>query len=67
MTLKNHGKGKGKWQYDHKIAVMLFDVKSESGLMKAFNYKNMQPLWHEDHIIKTRKDNELIKLKKKST
>jgi hypothetical protein len=56
MSWDNWGRGPGKWQIDHKEALCLFDLMRREELLKAVHYTNLQPLWHEDHAIKTELD-----------
>lgn len=53
MTWENWGKGPGKWQIDHIIEFQEIDLDNHQDLQKVCDYKNLQPLWHEEHIIKT--------------
>lgn len=65
MSWKNMGLGKGKWQMDHKIAIGLFDLSNLDQQKQCFHWSNIQPLSHEDHLVKSKQDNELIREKKK--
>jgi len=56
MTWDNYGQGPGKWQVDHKEALCLFDLTDREQFLKACHFTNLQPLWHEDHVLKTVKD-----------
>jgi hypothetical protein len=56
MTWKNYGKGKHKWQIDHKEALCMFDLTDIKQLKKACHYTNMQPLWYSDHATKSAED-----------
>ena len=47
------------WEIDHIKALALFDL--EKDIMIAFNFKNTQPLWNEDHKKKSINDMILIK------
>ncbi len=62
MTWASYGHGCGKWQIDHIKALCLFDLSDPDQLLNAVNYRNLQPIWHEDHVIKTTKDNLLKKI-----
>lgn len=42
----------GRIHIDHIIPVSLFDLTNEDAQKVAFNYKNLQPLWAEDNLIK---------------
>jgi len=55
MSWNNYGFGKGKWNIDHKIPLSSFDLVDAKQQAAAFNYKNCQPLWHEDNIKKGNK------------
>jgi hypothetical protein len=56
MTWANYGKGDGKWQLDHIIPLFTFDLTDREQFLRANHYTNLQPLWYEDHKIKTRND-----------
>jgi hypothetical protein len=56
MSWDNYGKGPGKWQIDHMEALCLFDLLDREQFLKACHYTNLQPLWHDDHAIKTELD-----------
>jgi hypothetical protein len=47
--------GRGGWVIDHIKPCVLFDLTNPSEQRKCFNYKNLQPLWETDNLIK--KDN----------
>jgi hypothetical protein len=61
MTWENYGNGPGKWQIDHIKSLALAILEGSESFSKACNYKNLQPLWHSDHAIKTAKDVLLIR------
>ena len=50
MTLDNHGKGSGFWNFDHIIP--LSSAQTEEELAKLCHYTNIQPLWYEDNMRK---------------
>ena len=52
MNWDNHGYGKGKWNIDHIKALSKFDLTDRVQFLEACNYKNLQPLWHEDNMLK---------------
>lgn len=56
MTWKNYGFGYGKWQIDHIMPLHKFDLSDREEFLKACNFSNLQPLWYEDHILKTNRD-----------
>ena len=41
--------GPGTWQIDHIKQLSLFDMTDPEQAKIAWNYKNLQPLWYEDH------------------
>ena len=54
MSWDNYGKGLGKWNIDHIIALLrkdhnLSDLEVQKRLV---HYTNLQPLWHVDNIKK---------------
>lgn len=61
MSWENHGKG--SWHIDHIIPLCQFNLTNPSEMKKACNYKNLQPLWEEEHKIKTIKDKQDCKNK----
>ena len=40
-------------EIDHKIPISKFDISTEEGAQKAFNYKNSQPIPKVLHAVKT--------------
>lgn len=50
MSWKNYGWG---WHIDHIIP--LSSAKNKSDLYNLFHYKNLQPLWAKDNLIKSNK------------
>lgn len=53
MSWNNFGT---KWQIDHIVPLCKFDLLDIEQLQKACHYTNLQPLWIEDHCIKTKQD-----------
>ena len=51
MSWENYG----QWHVDHIIPCCTFNLTDESQLKKCFNYKNLQPLWAKDNLIKSKK------------
>lgn len=45
----------GQWHVDHIIPCSTFDLNSEKEQRKCFSYKNLQPLWAKDNILKSNK------------
>ena len=56
MSWNNWGNSKGKWQIDHVIPCMAFNLINSEEQKRCFNYKNQQPIWYEDHLLKTAND-----------
>lgn len=50
MTWDNYG----EWEIDHKEPCLI--ANSESELVKLQHYLNLQPLWKQDHVVKTALD-----------
>jgi hypothetical protein len=48
MTWQNYG----KWHVDHIKPCASFDLSQAEEQAKCFNYKNLQPLWAIDNLIK---------------
>jgi len=60
MKWKNYGENingekKYAWQIDHRIPCNAFDLTNPIEQMACFHYKNLQPLWWDDNIIKQHK------------
>ena len=47
----------GLWVLDHIIPLSSFNLSKEEEQLKAFNYKNIQPLWAEENLKKGAKLN----------
>jgi hypothetical protein len=60
MTWDNYGKGPGKWQFDHILPCNTFDLSKEEDRKKCFFWKNMQPMWWEDHKKKSKRVNDYV-------
>lgn len=58
MTWENYGHGKGKWNIDHIRPLISFNLSNRDEFLEANNYKNLQPMWHQDNI---RKNNKWVK------
>lgn len=52
MSWENHGSCYGKWQIDHIEELHTTDLTVHENLSRVCNFKNLQPLWYEDHVIK---------------
>ena len=50
MTWDNYGQH--GWHLDHVIPLSKFNLLNKRQLRKAFNYKNLQPLWAVDNYKK---------------
>lgn len=57
MTWENHGYGPNKWQIDHIRELRHFNLQDPKQFLLVNHFSNLQPLWHEDHIIKTKLNN----------
>lgn len=63
MTWKNWGRGTGTWQIDHVKPLSKFDLTDPMHVAKACFFKNLQPLWHEEHAQKTASEIAMAKKK----
>jgi hypothetical protein len=55
MQWENYGNGYGKWNIDHIIPISKFNLTNEDEILKAFNYKNCQPMMSIENIKKGNK------------
>lgn len=53
MTWENMG---DKWHIDHIRPLSSFDLIDRVQLLEACNYKNLQPLWAKDNLVKKNRD-----------
>lgn len=53
MTWDNYGFY--GWHIDHIKPISKFDLDSKRQLLKAFNYKNLQPMWAIENLKKSNK------------
>ena len=64
MSWEHFGGGKEKFQVDHIKALCLFDLQNPAEQLLANHYSNLQPLWFNEHNIKSQNDlalNEMLK------
>lgn len=61
MNWENWGNTYGCWQIDHKEELRFFDLTDREQFLKANHYTNLQPLWYENHMIKTANNTKRIK------
>ena len=47
----------GEWHIDHIVPLASFDLTDRAQLLKACNFNNLQPLWKDEHLIKTMNEN----------
>jgi hypothetical protein len=52
MTWENYGNGTNKWNIDHIIPCLYFDLTDAEEQRKCFHYTNLRPLWGIDNIKK---------------
>ena len=57
MSWENHGKTRGCWNIDHIMPIKGegVDLQNESHVRAICNYRNLQPLWYKDNILKGNK------------
>lgn len=56
MAWNNYGNGEGFWNVDHIRPLASFDnLENIEQFKEAFNYKNLQPLWWRDNLLKSDK------------
>jgi hypothetical protein len=61
MTWDNYG----EWHMDHVIPCSTFDLSNDNEIKECFNWKNYQPLWKKDNLVKSNKiDEKYIKIHK---
>jgi hypothetical protein len=56
MSWDNWGIGPGTWQIDHIKRLAGFNLADPIQLKNACHYTNLQPLWFEDHLLKSAKE-----------
>jgi hypothetical protein len=44
-----------EWEIDHIKPISLFNLNNEDELLECFNYKNLQPLWKLENLLKSNK------------
>lgn len=52
MMLENYG----EWEVDHKLPLSHFDLLDAKQLAKVCHYTNLQPLWKDEHLVKSVND-----------
>jgi hypothetical protein len=52
MTWEAWGKGPGKWQIDHIYPLAKADLADRVQFLAVCNWRNLRPLWHDDHAPK---------------
>lgn len=60
MTWDNWGHGKNKWHIDHIKPLSSFNLSDMNQFLEANNYRNLQPLWSQDNLIKGAKDENFV-------
>jgi hypothetical protein len=60
-NMKWENYGRGGWVLDHIKRLADFDLSIPSEQLKAFSYKNLQPMWEDKHLEKTAKENRVWK------
>ncbi len=63
MSWGNWGKGRGKWNVDHIVPCVSFDLTDPKEQKICFHWSNLQPLWEKDNLKKmTKTDGQLMLL-----
>jgi hypothetical protein len=52
MSWDNYGVGVNRWSIDHITPISHFNLTNRKQLLKACNYKNLQPLWNSENSRK---------------
>ncbi len=60
MTWDNYGNKEGQWSIDHIKPLSKFDLTDRNQLLEAVNFRNLQPMWHVDNIVKYNKEANII-------
>lgn len=55
MNWNNHGNGEEKWNIDHIIPLVKFNLMDIEEQKKAFHYTNTRPLWFMDNMKRKRR------------
>ena len=56
MSWDNWGIGPGTWQIDHIRRLAGFNIADPIQFKEACHHTNLQPLWFEDHLVKSAKE-----------
>lgn len=56
MSFDNYG----QWHLDHVKPCAAFDLSNNEQILECFNWKNYQPLWAKDNLIKNNKIDEKL-------
>ena len=52
MSWNNYGNSRNNWNIDHIIPISKFNLTLKEERIRAFNYKNCQPIWAIDNFRK---------------
>lgn len=52
MTWANYGKGRDKWNIDHKRPIASFDLTKPEDQKACWHFSNLQPMWELDNLKK---------------
>jgi len=55
MSWENYGNKKGQWSIDHEYPLSLVDLTKRELMLPVVHYTNLQPMWHEDNVLKSNK------------
>jgi len=60
MSWDNYGDNEDNWHIDHVKPCFSFDLNDKKQVYECFNWRNLQPLWKKDNIIKGHFEDNLL-------